>query len=188
MNGDLATKLQITPKTGVAGVTGVAGEAATCRKPLKLQQLRPPPVKIDKVVNDAIQGVARPAAILASPEEAEFEDRNAMAAGTHLDARTRLQCEKPISILDEEWQLAINDAGRFLDSWGGFAVEFQWSAGDLLDVPHDGKSGGLISFLGGESVQAIGLGAWLRKTAAASTGLKVIKETQIAYQGGTNGN
>ena len=40
--------------------------------------------------------------------------------------------------------------------WGSRAVEFGWTAGDLFDVPRDGKPGGLVWFLGGESVQAIG--------------------------------
>src|SRR3984893_18942081 len=28
-------------------------------------------------------------------------------------------------------RLAIDDAGRFLDQWGGLALEFQWTAADL---------------------------------------------------------
>jgi hypothetical protein len=81
MKADLAAKLQIamrggnTPKTGVAGVTGVAGGSATCSKPLKLQWLRPLRVKTDKAANDAVRGVVGDVAAPPEPDEAELEER-----------------------------------------------------------------------------------------------------------------
>src|ERR1019366_9516260 len=51
---------------------------------------------------------------------------------------------------------AIDAAGRFLDQWGSLAVEFQWKPADLFDVPRDGQSGGLVWFLQGEAVRALG--------------------------------
>ena len=89
----------------------------------------------------------------------EIEERAAMAGGVpgpYLDTWARLQCQRPFGASDQErWQV-IDDAGRFLDEWGSRAVEFGWTAGDLFDVPRDGKPGGLVWFLGGESVQANG--------------------------------
>jgi hypothetical protein len=94
------------------------------------------------------------------PVETELEERKGMAmAGVpepYLDTWARLQCHPPMGAPNEEWRQAIDDAGRFLDQWGSRAVEFGWTAGDLFDVPRDGKPGGLVWFLGGESVQAIG--------------------------------
>jgi hypothetical protein len=94
------------------------------------------------------------------PDEDEIEERKGMAAGSvlepYLDAFARLQCQKLITVLDDEQRQAINDAGRFLDAWGALAAEFQWSPGDLFDVPRDGKPGGLVWFLKGEAVRALG--------------------------------
>jgi hypothetical protein len=74
----------------------------------------------------------------------------------YLDAWARLQVQRPETISDAEWQLAINDAGLFLDQWASLALEFVWTAGDLFDVPRHGKLGGLVWFLNGESVRSLG--------------------------------
>jgi hypothetical protein len=44
-------------------------------------------------------------------------------------------------ISDAEWRQAIDDAGRFLDQWGSLAIELGWAAGELFDVPRDGRPG-----------------------------------------------
>jgi hypothetical protein len=85
MKADLASKLQTamrggTPKTGVAGVMGVAGDPATCDKSLTLQWLRPLRVKTDKAANDAIRGVACGVTGQPEPNEVELEERKAVAA------------------------------------------------------------------------------------------------------------
>ena len=167
MKADLAAKLQstmrggITPKSGVAGVTGVAGVSATSANSLKLQQLRPLRVKTDKVANDAIRGVACGVASPSEPDEAELEECKGIAMGSvpepYLDAWARLQCQRPMRVSDEQWRQAIDDAGRFLDQWGGHAVEFCWTPADLFDAPAYGKSG-LVWFLRGETVESLGLG------------------------------
>jgi len=36
------------------------------------------------------------------------------------------------------------------------AVEFQWTPADQFDVPRDGRPGGLVWFLNGEAVRALG--------------------------------
>ena len=74
----------------------------------------------------------------------------------YLDAWARLQYQKPMAVSAEEWRRAIEAAGRFLNAWGAFAVEFQWTPGELFDVPRHGERCGLIWFLGGETVRALG--------------------------------
>lgn len=74
----------------------------------------------------------------------------------YLDAWARLQLQKPLRVADDEWPRAIDDAGRFLDQWGSLALEYGWTAGDLFDVPRDGGPGGLVWFLAGETVRALG--------------------------------
>jgi hypothetical protein len=93
------------------------------------------------------------------PDEAERAAIAIELGGVPLayaDAWARLQCQRPFGASDQEWRQVMDDAGKFFDTWGSRAVEFGWTAGDLFDVPRDGKPGGLVWFLGGESVQAIG--------------------------------
>ena len=42
---------------------------------------------------------------------------------------------------ETEWRLALDDGGQFLDAWGADAAT-RWMAGELFDVPHDGRPGG----------------------------------------------
>jgi hypothetical protein len=74
----------------------------------------------------------------------------------YLDAWARLQCQKPGGVTNEGWRLAIDDAGKFLDAFGSLAVELQLTPGDLFDVWRDGSPGGLVWFLVGETVRALG--------------------------------
>ncbi len=166
MKADLVAKLEsakcggTSRKTGVAGVTGVAATSATPTKSLKLQQLHQLHLKSDRAPNSAIRGVAEPVAVSTEPDEAEIEERKAMAAGgvpePYLDAWARLQCQQPIGVGEVAWRQAIVDSGKFLDAWGSLAVEFQWTPGDLFDVPRDGLPGGFVWFLTGEAVRALG--------------------------------
>jgi hypothetical protein len=93
-------------------------------------------------------------------DEAELEERKGMAMASvpepYLDAWARLQCQKPMQVLDDDWRQAIDAAGRFLDTWGSLAVEFQWTPADLFDVPRDGRPGGLLWWRAGETVRALG--------------------------------
>ena len=94
------------------------------------------------------------------PDAVELEERKGMAMASvpepYLDAWARLQCQKPMRGPDAEWRQAIDAAGRFLDQWGSLAVEFQWTPGDLFDVPGGGSPGGLAWFLNGETVRSLG--------------------------------
>jgi hypothetical protein len=73
----------------------------------------------------------------------------------YADAFSGLQLQQPNSVGEAAWERAVYDAGLFFDQWGSLAVEFQWTLGDLFDVPHDAKTGGLIWFLQGETVRAL---------------------------------
>jgi hypothetical protein len=56
--------------------------------------------------------------------------------------RARLQCQLPSYAPVDTWQRAIEDGGRFLDLWGTDAAAMRWTAGELFDVPRDGRPGG----------------------------------------------
>ena len=47
-------------------------------------------------------------------------------------------------------------AGCFLDAWGADAAAMRWTAGELFDVPRNGRPGGLVWQLKGERVDALG--------------------------------
>ena len=107
-----------------------------------------------------IVAALRPEGGIAPPEhdEAEIEERKGMAMASvpepYLDVWARLQCHPPMGASNEEWRQVI-DAGRFLDQWGSRAVEFQWTPGDLFDVPNASGKCGLIWFLDGEAVRSL---------------------------------
>jgi hypothetical protein len=61
-----------------------------------------------------------------------------------------------MGVEEADWRQAIKDAGRFLDQWSNLTIEFRWTAGDIFDVPHEGKPGGLAWFLAGEAVRSLG--------------------------------
>ena len=67
-----------------------------------------------------------------------------------------LRIQRPRYIDLTSWQLAVDDAGRFLDAWGSLAVGMNWSAGDLFDAPKEGQPGGLVWELKGGRVGALG--------------------------------
>jgi hypothetical protein len=89
-----------------------------------------------------------------------IEERAGLAADrvppAYLDAWARLNHQKPSSVSEAEWRLALDDGGRFLDSWGADAAAMRWTAGELFDVPRDGRPRGLVWQLKGERVDALG--------------------------------
>jgi hypothetical protein len=76
----------------------------------------------------------------------------------YLDAWARLQCQKPFAVSDAGWRQVIDDAGRFLDQWGKLADSFGWSPGDLFDAPRIDGACGLVWWLRGRTVTALGPG------------------------------
>ena len=90
----------------------------------------------------------------------EIEERIAFAAdcvpAVYLDAWALLQCQRPMGASNTEWRQVMDHAGKFFDTWGSRAVEFQWAPGDIFDVPNDAGKCGLAWFLHGESVRSLG--------------------------------
>ena len=133
----------------------------------KLPEAARPPAKVAnpaKVRTPEPEALATLATLAAGksapdPDESEIEERKGMAADSvpeaYLDAWARLQCQRPRAP-DDEWQLAINDAGGFLDAWGCMVAEFGWTSGELFDVPRGDGTSGLIWFLKGEPVRSLG--------------------------------
>ena len=84
----------------------------------------------------------------AGPDVAEIDERAGIASDSvpalYLDTWARLNCQKPASVSEAEWRLALDEAGRFLDAWGEDAAAMQWSAGELFDVPRAGRPRGLV--------------------------------------------
>ena len=89
-----------------------------------------------------------------------IEERAGLAAdrvpARYLDTWARLQCQLPSYAPVDTWQRAIEDGGRFLDLWGTDAAAMRWTAGELFDVPRDGRPGGLVWQLKGERVGTLG--------------------------------
>ncbi len=77
--------------------------------------------------------------------------------GDLADALTDIAAQRPGGVSRADWLQTIDAGGRFLDDWGSVAVEFGWTPGNLFDTPRDGGSqGGLVWFLNGEDVRALG--------------------------------
>jgi hypothetical protein len=128
-------------------------------------------------------------ACLPDSNEIQADERAAIAEidggvpRVYADAFAGLQLQQPISVGKAAWERAVYDAGLFLDQWGSLANEFQWTPGDLFDVPHDAKPGGLIWFLQGEPVRALG-----HPHAITESGRSFVRETDFdvgGLRGGT---
>ena len=88
-------------------------------------------------------------------DEAAIEERAGLAAdhvpAIYLDAWGLMNCQNPFDVSEAEWRLALNDSGRFLDTWGAHAAAMGWMPGDLFDV-----TAGVLWCLAGERVEAVG--------------------------------
>jgi hypothetical protein len=150
----LAPKTAVTPATPVIGPTGYRS------KPLELQALHRLQVKNSKGEKDAIPAVTPPATSAPEPDQDEIAERAALAAGSapavYLETWARLNHRKPVAVSEAEWRQALDDGGRFLDTWGAYAAEWHWTAGELFDVLRPGQRGGLLWFIAGSKVEAFG--------------------------------
>lgn len=122
--------------------------------------LRPRCDNRDFATNPAeCRNVANVATPFDADDEAAIEERAGLAAdrvpALYLDAWARLNCQKPISVSEADWRLALDDGGRFLNSWGADAATMQWTAGELFDVPRDGRPGGVVWRLKSKRVTAL---------------------------------
>ena len=133
------------------------GELDRCSELRELPPLRLEAGNVGKMTyGDAAADVAAPDADVADA----IAERAGLAADRvppcYLDAWAWLNHQKPRSVSEAEWRLALDDGGRFLDAWGADAATMFWTAGELFDVPRDGRPGGLIWQLKGERVTALG--------------------------------
>ena len=148
------------PATGEADVASVADVSRYVRKPQEIRQLRPLRHEIDKRGKTGSKAVAAGVAATLDTEADAIEERAAIISETcpapYADTFARLNNQKPLAVSDADWRQAFDDAGRFLDTWGADAATLQWAAGDLFDVPREGRPGGLAWQLRGQRVGALG--------------------------------
>jgi hypothetical protein len=89
------------------------------------------------------------------PDVDAIEERAGLSADrvppAYLEAWARLNCQKPVSVSEGEWRLALDDGGQLLDAWGNEAAEMGWTAGEFFDV-----AAGLFWRMAGERVETIG--------------------------------
>ena len=152
--GDHAAKSPVTPATPVTLQLGCRSKSPGLQALHRLQ--------VDASKGEIANSLPVTAPVPSSPEldEAAIEERAGLAADSvppaYLDAWARLNHQKPATVSEAEWRLAIDDGGRFLDAWGGDAATMRWTPGELFDVPRDGRPGGLVWQLKGERVGTLG--------------------------------
>lgn len=88
-------------------------------------------------------------------ERSAIAEYDGKAPRVYCDAWARLQCEPPKCASETEWLRALDDAGRFLDSWGSIAAELDWPAKAIFAVPREKESGGLVWILRGATVRSL---------------------------------
>jgi hypothetical protein len=144
-------------KNGVADVAGVAVVARYASKSPELRQLRPLRVENSNAGKAASGGVVERSQ---TDKDTILEERAGMAADSvpevYLHAWAQLNCRRPAKVTEAAWRQALDDGGRFLDTWGSVAAEWQWSVGEIFDVPRAGSAGGLIWKIAGRAVEAFG--------------------------------
>jgi hypothetical protein len=161
MRADLAARLrrtmrgEVVAETGVTGVAGVTERTGLRPKPPELRQLRRLRLENASEGRSAKKGVSSPVTAPLADDLDAIEERAALAAdcvpACYLDAWARLQCQKPASVSEAEWRLALDDGGLFLDAWGNDAADMRWTPGELFDV-----TAGLVFRLAGAVVEALG--------------------------------
>ena len=152
--------IAVIQKSPVADVALVAEVVRYARKPPELQPLQPLHIECSEAGKKTREAVAVHVASPLAPDRDAIEERAGLAAdrvpACYLGAWARLNHQKPVSVSEAEWRLALDDGGRFLDAWGADAAATRWTAGELFDVPRNGQPGGLVWQLKGERVNALG--------------------------------
>lgn len=118
-----------------------------------------PPEELTKLTEGAFVGSVSDEGgrfLPVEPDTAAIEERAGLAAdrvpAVYLDAWSRLNYRKPFDASEADWRSALDDGGRFLDSWGDAAVALGWTVGDVFGVNE-----GIVWRLAGQSVEALGL-------------------------------
>ena len=89
-------------------------------------------------------------------ERAAIAEHEGGIPAPYADGFALLQCQRPFTVTEAQWRQLLDDAGRFFDQWGRMAADWGWTAGELLDVPRDDLTGGLLWELQGERIEAFG--------------------------------
>ena len=79
---------------------------------------------------------------------------SATCSAPYVDAFARLKNQKPIAASDPGWQLPRR-CGPLSRQFGCVGTQSIWGAGDLFDVPCEGRPGCLAWQLSGESVASL---------------------------------
>jgi hypothetical protein len=82
----------------------------------------------------------------------------------YLQAWNDLLSQCPAGVNAAVWETAIYDSAALFGTWGVELNRLRWTPGNLFDVPHDGRQGGLAWFLHGEHVVALGPGRAFTET------------------------
>ena len=139
--------IAVLQKSPVADVALVAEVVRYARKPPELQPLQPLHIECSEAGKTTREAVAVHVASPLAPDRDAIEERAGLAAdrvpACYLDAWARLNHQKPASVSEAEWRLALDDGGRFLDAWGADAATMRWTAGELFDVPREWPAGRL---------------------------------------------
>jgi hypothetical protein len=148
MRADLAARLcrsmsgKSRREVGVTGVAGVAGAVRYASKPSQLQRLRPLRLDVgasrNHVSDGVVWGVGDPSDIAERAAIAEFEGG---IPRPYADEFAFIQAECPNGVDKARWEMAVQDAGAFLDRWGQIAFSFGWPVADIFDWTNRGASG-----------------------------------------------
>ena len=123
------------PKIGATPVTYVTEPFSYRRNLLKLHLLHELHVENDKAPKGAERDEIAHVTLPHYPIGADKGAAPDREREPYLDAWVRLQLERPMAVSNDEWRLAVTDAGLFLDRWGSLAVGFGWSPDDLFGAP-----------------------------------------------------
>jgi hypothetical protein len=135
-----------TADTAIRSFQNQAPTAKTAERPLTAVMAVPTPEIYEK--SDG--------ALAGAPAEQSKASAACRVPEPYVDGWARLQRQRPACIPELQWRQALDAASRFFDQWGTLAETFGWSPGDLFDLPHDGRPGGLTWCLLGETVRALG--------------------------------
>ena len=145
---------EIALEDGVTGVSGVADAVGYASKPLELQRIRPLRLENGNPEHIGFAGVADGVGSPREQLEADIEERAGLASdrvpAVYLRAWAQLNHQRPGRASEPDWRQALDDGGRFLDTWGNEATELGWTTLELFDCPT-----GLIWRLAGERVSTI---------------------------------
>ena len=74
----------------------------------------------------------------------------------YLRAWNDLLSQCPAGVNAAVCETAIYDSAALFGTWGAELDRLHWTPGNLFDVPHDNKPGGLVWHLRGDHVLALG--------------------------------